>query len=91
MLQPIFEGLPSYSDGNITLHDLNEAIYHLSKPQKERVAIFNDPRVTSAFFRDLDLRRSGTINFREFALGCTSFPGIGYLDVQICSSEECGL
>ena len=86
MLQPIFEGLPSYTDGTISLHDLNEAIYHLAKPQKERIAIFNDARATSAFFRDLDLSRSGKINFREFALGLYFF-STSYIYLNVPTSS----
>jgi hypothetical protein len=66
---PIFEGLPSYCNGSISFEDLEDAVHHLSKPHIGNNPIFENPKETSLFFRSMDTCNSGTLNFREFALG----------------------
>ena len=66
---PIFEGLPSYCNGSISFDDLDDAVHHLSKSYTGQNPIFENPKETSLFFRSMDTCNSGTLNFREFALG----------------------
>lgn len=66
---PIFEGLPSYCNGSISFEDLDDAVHHLSKSFTRKNPIFENPKETSLFFRSMDTSNSGSLNFREFALG----------------------